>query len=92
MTETPGPRFLTLDQVAEELATSHSQVYAMVRRGELRGIKLGGRGQWRVERAVLEQYIAEAYEATAAFIDANPFVESPTPKDRAGGEGLPPTS
>ena len=87
MTEATGPRFLTLDQVAEELATSHSQVYAMVRRGELRGIKLGGRGQWRIERAVLEQYIAEAYETTAAFIEANPFVESPSPKDRGEREG-----
>ncbi|WP_152186842.1 helix-turn-helix domain-containing protein [Segeticoccus rhizosphaerae] len=42
-------RFMTLDQVAEELATSRAQAYALVRSGELPAIKVGGRGQWRVE-------------------------------------------
>ena len=41
----PGaPRFLTLGEVAEILNTSSAQVYALVRRGELRAIKIGGRG------------------------------------------------
>ncbi len=35
------PRFLTLDQVADELATSRAQVYALVRSGELPAIKIG---------------------------------------------------
>src|SRR4051794_20179250 len=43
----PGPRFLTLTDVAEVLNTSSAQVYALVRRGELKAIKIGGRGQWR---------------------------------------------
>jgi excisionase family DNA binding protein len=43
------PRFLTLADVAEVLNTSVAQVYALVRRGELPAIKIGGRGQWRVE-------------------------------------------
>ena len=43
------PRFLTLADVAEVLNTSSAQVYALVRRGELPAIKIGGRGQWRVE-------------------------------------------
>ena len=51
-------RFLQLEDVAEELAVSQSQVYHMVRSGELPAIKVGGRGQWRVERAKLEAYIA----------------------------------
>ena len=51
------PRFLTLADVAEVLNTSSAQVYALVRRGDLPAIKIGGRGQWRVERAALEDYI-----------------------------------
>lgn len=56
-----GPRFLTLQQVAE-LNISLSQTYALVRSGDLRGIQIGGRNQWRIERAMLEQYIADAYK------------------------------
>ena len=56
-----GPRFLTLADVAEILATSVSQVYALVRSGELRGIQIGGRGQWRVEAVELEKFIARMY-------------------------------
>ncbi len=57
-------RFLTLDQVAEELATSRAQVYALVRSGTLEAIKIGGRGQWRIERDRLEQYIDRCYQQT----------------------------
>ena len=49
------PRFLTLADVAEVLNTSSAQVYALVRRGDLPAIKIGGRGQWRVEREQLEE-------------------------------------
>ena len=58
----PSPtRFLTLQQVADELNVSHSQVYALVRDRSLIAVKIGGRGQWRVERARLEQYIDQLY-------------------------------
>ena len=57
----PGPRFLTLDRVAEELQVTRSQVYALVRDRSLAAVKIGGRGQWRVERSRLEEYIAELY-------------------------------
>lgn len=63
-TDQPGPRFLTLPQVAEELQVSQSQVYALVRTGDLVGIQIGGRNQWRVERAKLEEYIDRAYQRT----------------------------
>jgi excisionase family DNA binding protein len=53
------PRFLTLDDVAEELVTSRAQVYVLVRSGELEAIKIGGRGRWRVERVKLEEWISE---------------------------------
>ncbi|GAA5147190.1 hypothetical protein GCM10023340_19220 [Nocardioides marinquilinus] len=57
------------------LNTSSAQVYAMVRRGELEAIKIGGRGQWRVESSKLEDYIARAYTETADFVAKHPYVE-----------------
>jgi excisionase family DNA binding protein len=67
------PRFLQLSDVAEILNISASQTYHLVRSGELPAIKIGGRGQWRVEASVLEDYIARAYEQTRAFVAANPL-------------------
>lgn len=61
-------RFLTLADVADELNVSLSQVYALVRSGDLQGIQIGGRNQWRVERDRLELYITQAYERTAAAL------------------------
>ncbi len=58
-------RFLTLSDVAEVLNISASQAYALVRSGDLAGIQIGGRNQWRVERSRLEAYIEEAYRRTA---------------------------
>lgn len=60
------PRFLTLADVAEILATSTAQVYALVRRGDLRALKIGGRGQWRVESVELEAFIQRMYDQTEA--------------------------
>ena len=71
----PGPRFLTLTDVAEVLNTSSAQVYALVRRGELPAIKIGGRGQWRVERAKLEEYIQQKYAETASWVRDNPLTD-----------------
>lgn len=70
------PRFLTLADVAEVLNISASQVYALVRNQELRAIKIGGRGQWRVERDQLEDYIERMYRQTSDFIAEHPFVEA----------------
>jgi excisionase family DNA binding protein len=71
-------RFLTLTDVAEVLNISSSQVYALVRNQELAAIKIGGRGQWRVERDRLEEYIARMYEQTRDFIAEHPFVDNET--------------
>ena len=65
-------RFLQLTDVAEILNISSSQTYALVRSGELPAIKIGGRGQWRVERSALEDYIQRCYEETRAFVSAHP--------------------
>lgn len=55
-------RFLTLADVASELAISVRQAYGLVRSGELPAIKVGVSGQWRIENTVLEAYIAGKYE------------------------------
>jgi excisionase family DNA binding protein len=64
-------RFLTLTDVGEVLNISSAQTYALVRSGALRAIKVGGRGQWRVESSELEAYIARCYEETASFVAAH---------------------
>jgi excisionase family DNA binding protein len=68
-----APRFLRLTDVAEILNISAAQTYALVRSGELPAIKLGGRGQWRVEREALEAYITRAYDETRRFVETHPF-------------------
>lgn len=66
---------MLLSEVAAELSVSDSQVYHMVRSGELPAIKIGGRGQWRVERAKLEEYIEQKYAETAAWVQDNPLID-----------------
>jgi excisionase family DNA binding protein len=74
-------RFLTLADVAEILNISASQSYALVRSGDLQGIQIGGRNQWRVERSKLEEYIEHAYRRTAAQLADLP-AELVGPADR----------
>lgn len=54
-------KFYTLDEVAEQLSVSISQMRALVRNGDLQGIQIGGRGQWRIEDVKLEEYIERQY-------------------------------
>lgn len=68
-----APRFLTLADVAETLNISASQTYALVRSGDLPAIKVGGRGQWRVEASALESYIERMYAETADFVRTHPL-------------------
>ena len=67
------PRFLPLAEVAEVLGVSGSQVYSLVRTGQLKAIKIGGRGQWRVERGELEKFIQRMYDETKEFVATHPF-------------------
>ncbi len=71
-----GERFLQLSDVAEVLNISASQAYALVRSGELPAIKIGGRGQWRVEATQLEEFIQRMYADTRTFVDEHPFDEA----------------
>ncbi len=69
----PTQRFLQLTEVSEVLNISSAQAYALVRSGELPAIKVGGRGQWRVETTELETYIQRMYSETKQFVAAHPF-------------------
>lgn len=59
-------RFLTLPDVAEALNISMSQTRALIKTGDVEGIQIGGRGQWRVEEAKLDEYIERQYAAQRA--------------------------
>lgn len=71
------PRFLPLAEVCEMLSISAAQGYALVRTGELPAIQIGGRGQWRVETTVLEEYIQAKYAEQRAQALAAAEVDPP---------------
>ncbi len=73
------PRFYDLGAVADILNISLKQAYALVRRGDLPAIKIGGRGVWRVEAAELEEYIRTAYQSTKQYISDHPFAADESP-------------
>lgn len=66
-------RFLTVEQVAEELNLSASQVGALLKCGDLRGIQVGGRNEWRIDVTDVEYFIAEANRKTEQRIAAGDF-------------------
>lgn len=70
-------RFIPLTEVSEILDISAAQAYALVRSGDLPAIKVGGRGQWRVETAELEAYIQRMYAQTRTMVAA----QESTPSD-----------
>ncbi|MCK0111389.1 helix-turn-helix domain-containing protein [Ornithinimicrobium sp. F0845] len=61
-------RFLTLADVAETLNITMAQTKALVRSGSLPAVKIGGRGIWRVEVSMLEDYIERMYAETRETI------------------------
>ena len=85
-----GPqRFLTLAEVAEILNTSVAQVYALVRRGDLVAMRIGGRGQWRVGVDKLEAYIDQAHADAAEHIAQHPFEDADADSDAPFPSGTP---
>ena len=67
-TDAVARRFIPLTEVSEILDISAAQAYALVRSGDLPAIKVGGRGQWRVETTELESYIQRMYAETREFV------------------------
>lgn len=74
------PKFLKPDEVAEILSVTVSQVYVLMRTGQLPAVKIGRRGVWRVSPEALEAYVAELHvdagrrreERRAAGADPDP--------------------
>ena len=78
--EPMGPRFLTIADVAEQLSVSVSQVRALIRSGDLPAIRIGGRGQWRVEATELEAFIQRKYTETREHVTSHPYVGDSDPE------------
>lgn len=76
-------RFLTLADVAESLNISMSATRGLVRNGELKAIQVGGRGQWRVEEAKLDEYINARYAEQAAARGKGVLVEAEDAEESA---------
>lgn len=68
-------RFLTIEQVAQELNVGEPLVRALLKSGELRGFQVGGRGVWRIGISDVEAYIQWAYRRTAERIARGDFTE-----------------
>jgi excisionase family DNA binding protein len=75
-------RFLQVADVAEVLSTTSQHVLTLLRRGDIRGIQIGGRGQWRVEDVELDAYIDRLYAARPM----GPLDERTDERDPAPGE------
>ncbi|MGO2751889.1 MAG: helix-turn-helix domain-containing protein [Pseudoclavibacter sp.] len=84
-------RFLTLAEVCEILNVTMDIATGLVQSGELPAIRIGGVGEWRVERTVLEQYIDDQYEyqrrvaalRQGEFADLGDFPAEAATKDNA---------
>lgn len=88
-------RYLTIEQVADELNVGVPQVRSLIRSGDLRGFQIGGRGLWRIGRIDVEDYIAEAYRKAAERIEfggvddeAPPRSPGPDPENVADGSSV----
>lgn len=73
----PAARFMTIEQVAEELNVGIPQVRSLLKSGELRGLQIGARGLWRIGVQDFEDYITEAYRQTAERVEAGLVEELP---------------
>ncbi|RKR73280.1 helix-turn-helix domain-containing protein [Frondihabitans australicus] len=55
-------QFVTSAVVAEMLSLEIADVEALLESGELLGIRIGRRDEWRVERTVLDRFLEAKYE------------------------------
>ena len=60
------PPLLKPSEVAGVLNVTVSQVYTLMRSGELPALKIGRKGVWRVSREALEAYLGELTEEANA--------------------------
>ena len=60
------PPLLKPGEVAGVLNVTVSQVYTLMRSGELPALKIGRKGVWRVSREALEAYLVELTDEAKA--------------------------
>ena len=84
-TDDVARRFIPLTEVSEILDVSAAQAYSLVRSGDLPAIKVGGRGQWRVETVELEAYIQRMYAQTRDLVTTR--TDGGAEDDVAGTDG-----
>ena len=84
-TDDVSRRFIPLTEVSEILDISAAQAYALVRSGDLPAIKVGGRGQWRVETVELEAYIQRMYAETRDLVTTRSDARSAEDTPGTGG-------
>lgn len=60
------PPLLKPAEVASVLNVTVSQVYTLMRNGELPALKIGRKGVWRVSREALEAYLVERTDEAKA--------------------------
>lgn len=77
----PAARFMTVEQVAEELSVGIPQVRSLLKCGELRGLQIGARGLWRIGVQDFEDYISEAYRLAAGRVGVGLVEELPAETD-----------
>lgn len=49
--------FMTATEAASRLCCGKKQISHLIRKGKLRGMRLGINGEWRVEKSSLEEFI-----------------------------------
>lgn len=81
--ESSPRRFLTIEQVAEELNVGLPQIRSLLKSGELRGFQVGGRNVWRIGLDDLEKYISDAYEQTSRRIASGELASTELKPDDA---------
>lgn len=54
--------FLTLGEVARMLRVDEGEVALLLESGELPGIRIGTRSEWRIERRILDTWLEAKYE------------------------------
>lgn len=63
--ESPLPQFLRPEDVSEILNVPVGEIHELLTSGELLGIRVGARAQWRIDVEQLQLFIADAYEFEA---------------------------
>jgi excisionase family DNA binding protein len=93
-------RFTTVRHVADILSVDDDDVETLLESGELPGIRIGRRNEWRIELTVLADYLDAKYEESrraalfrgsdhASIADLDGVRRHVTPRAQELGDGTP---